>query len=209
MDFFSRLEDVRSRWNVLEHSFYTRWSAGELTAEELASYSGQYRHAVVALADAAESAAATAAPELRAALTAHAAEERSHVALWDRFAVAAGGDPAAAATAETERCAEAWAGDDRDNLATLVALYAIESGQPAISTTKLDGLREHYDHIAADGSAYFELHAELDVQHAAQERALIEPMLADADVQALLDEAERVLEANWQLLDGVERINGR
>ena len=135
MDFFSRLEDVRSRWNVLEHSFYTRWSAGELTAEELASYSGQYRHAVVALADAAESAAATAAPELRAALTAHAAEERSHVALWDRFAVAAGGDPDRRRNRrDRARAPRHGPATDRDNLASLVALYAIESGQPAIST---------------------------------------------------------------------------
>ena len=27
-DFFNRLEGVRARWNVLEHSFYQRWSAG-------------------------------------------------------------------------------------------------------------------------------------------------------------------------------------
>lgn len=209
MDFFSRLEDVRSRWNVLEHSFYTRWSAGELTAEELASYSGQYRHAVVALADAAAGAAATAPPELRAALSRHAAEERAHVALWDRFADAAGGDTAAAPTAETRACAETWAGTGRDHLASLVALYAIESGQPAISATKLQGLREHYHHVPAEGAQYFELHAELDVEHAAHERALIEPRLEDADVDALLAEAARVLEANWHLLDGVERMNGR
>lgn len=209
MDFFSRLEDVRSRWNVLQHSFYTRWSAGELTAEELASYSGQYRHAVVALADAAQGAAATAEPELRDVLAGHAAQERSHVELWDRFARAAGADTDAVATEETARCASTWAGEGRDHLASLVALYAIESGQPAISTTKLEGLREHYGYVDGDGTAYFELHAELDVEHAAQERALIEPRLEGADVEALLAEAERVLEANWLLLDGVERLNGR
>ena len=48
-----------------------------------------------------------------------------------------------------------------------------------------------------------------DVEHAAQERALIEPLLDGADVEALLAEAESVLRANWELLDGVERLNGR
>ena len=38
MDFWTRLDAVRSEWNVLEHSFYRRWSAGELSAGELAAY---------------------------------------------------------------------------------------------------------------------------------------------------------------------------
>ena len=49
MDFWSRLEDVRSRHDVLEHSFYQRWSRGELTRDELAVYAGEYHHAVVAV----------------------------------------------------------------------------------------------------------------------------------------------------------------
>ncbi len=63
MTFFDRLEATRERWNVLEHPFYQRWSAGERTREELAVYAGQYRHAVPALAEAAASAARAAEPE--------------------------------------------------------------------------------------------------------------------------------------------------
>ncbi len=51
--------------NVLEHPFYARWSGGELSAAELRVYAGQYRHAVVALADASDAAAAQAAPAER------------------------------------------------------------------------------------------------------------------------------------------------
>src|SRR3954464_14876796 len=50
MEFWSQLEAVRERHDVLTHPFYQRWSAGELTRAELAVYAGQYRHAVVALA---------------------------------------------------------------------------------------------------------------------------------------------------------------
>src|SRR5262249_8318767 len=47
---WDRIEESRARHNVLEHPFYVRWSAGELTREELARYAGQYRHATEALA---------------------------------------------------------------------------------------------------------------------------------------------------------------
>jgi pyrroloquinoline-quinone synthase len=208
-DFWTRLEEARARWNVLEHSFYQRWSAGTLTREELASYAGEYRHAVVALADAAAATARAAGPDLRPALEAHAAEEASHIPLWDDFARAVGGDPSVAPAPETRECARTWSGEDgeRSLLGGLVALYAIESGQPAISETKRAGLREHYGIETGEATAYFDLHAELDHEHAAADRALIEPRLAEADVEALMAEAEAALRANWRLLDGVERLN--
>lgn len=210
MDFWTRLEAVRSRWNVLEHPFYRRWSAGELTREELAVYAGEYAHAVAGLAQAASGTAELADPELRPALRAHAAEEASHVELWDEFAGAVGAAPAQAPAPESAACARAWTGDGRRTfLGSLVAMYAIESGQPAISETKRAGLVDRYGFESGPATAYFDLHAELDHEHAAAERALIEPRLEDADQDALLDEAEAVLRANWELLDGVERLLGR
>ncbi|MDQ3675446.1 MAG: iron-containing redox enzyme family protein [Actinomycetota bacterium] len=211
MDFWARLEAVRARHDVLEHSFYQRWSKGELSREELAVYAGEYHHAVVGLAEASARAARCAAdPSIEAELARHAAEEASHVELWADFATAVGGAPAAQPAPETAACAAAWAGDsDRDLLHTLVGLYAIESGQPAIATTKRDGLKAFYDMEDGPGTAYFTLHAELDHEHAAAGRALIEQRLAGADEDALLATAESVLRANWELLDGVERLNGR
>ena len=207
MDLWTRLEHARDRCNVLEHPFYQRWSRGALERDELAAYAGQYRHAVVALADAAADAARMASPELRPQLAAHAAEEAGHVALWDDFTTAIGGDPGATANPETAACARAWAGDgERDLLHSLVALYAIESSQPAIADTKRHGLREFYGCASGPATAYFDLHAELDHEHAAAARALIEPRLAAADEDALVAEAEAVLRANWELLDGVERV---
>src|SRR6478609_3737467 len=171
MDLWTRLEQARSRCNVLEHPFYQRWSRGELELE------------------------------------AHAAEEAAHVALWDDFTAAIGGDNAAPADPETAACARIWAGDgERDLLSSLVALYAIESGQPAIAETKRRGLRDFYGCERGPATAYFDLHAELDHEHAAAERALIEPRLEAAEEDALVAEAEAVLRANWELLDGVERV---
>jgi len=207
VDLWSRLAEVHSRWNVLDHPFYVRWSSGELSADELALYAGQYRHAVVALARAADGAAHASGASLdRAGLAAHAGEEAAHVALWDEFARAAGVDGPQPAEPETAECADAWAGEGRDLLGHLVALYALESAQPAIARVKADGLCEHYGFATGPATAYFALHAERDLEHAADGRALIEARLEAADEDALVAEAEHVLRANWTLLEGVERL---
>src|SRR5919198_21936 len=67
----------------------------------------------------------------------------------------------------------------------LVALYTIESGQPAISEIKAAGLRERYGLDGLPATEYFDVHARRDREHAAAERALIEPRLAEADAEAL------------------------
>ena len=197
------MEAVSERHNVLRHPFYLRWSEGDLSPAELAHYSGQYRHAVLALASAAASAARS--PEAgddAATLAEHAAEEASHVALWDEFVTAAGGRVDALATPETRECAATWAGDESRPLAeTLAAMFAIESAQPTIAAVKRAGLVRHYG-ITKTG--YFDLHERLDVEHAAQARELIDRRLADSDEDALVASAERALSANWRLLDGVE-----
>jgi pyrroloquinoline-quinone synthase len=196
MDFFERLDAVRNRWNVLAHPFYTRWERGGLTRDELAFYAGEYRHAVTALAD-----AAATAGELTG--SGHAAQEREHIALWDEFRASLGDDCDRPPLPETQACAEAWAAGT-DALEALAVCYAIESGQPAVARTKLEGLVIHYGFDRdSDASAYFRLHAELDVEHAAEARSLLEAHARPEDSERLLATAGRALQANWRLLDGV------
>jgi pyrroloquinoline-quinone synthase len=208
MDFFARLETLRERWNVLEHPFYQRWSEGSLEREELSFYAGEYRHAVIALAEAVDAAARAAEPEIQAELEEHAKEERAHVGLWDGFAGELGADLERAPRAETQACHESWTAG-RDALESLVAAFTIESGQPAISRTKLEGLLGRYEFEEGPATEYFAVHSERDHEHAAQTRELIEERLADADLDRLLAVAEGVLKGNWTLLDGVEREFGR
>jgi pyrroloquinoline-quinone synthase len=196
MELCERIDEARQRWNVLEHPFYTRWEAGELTQRELRAYAGEYRHVVVALAQAA---GAAGEPE-------HAREEAEHVALWDDFAASLGAPLEREPTAETRACAESWAVDDR--FAALAVLYAVESAQPAISETKLKGLVEHYGYEPeGPATAYFRLHSTLDVEHAeAAAGALAGAPPGRHDELAAA--AGHALEANWRLLDGVERVFG-
>ncbi len=187
-----KLDEARRRWHTLRHPFYQRWERGELCREDLALYSGQYRHAVVALAGLAA----------KGGDTEHAREERAHVDLWDDFVAACGGE-AAEPLPETAALVDAFgvaaAGPEAD-----AVLYAIEASQPPVSQTKLAGLVGHYG-FAADGAgaAYFRVHATLDEEHAAAAAGRLASANGSSD--AALLRAEAALVANWGLLDGVER----
>jgi pyrroloquinoline-quinone synthase len=200
MNVWDRIEQSRERCNVLEHPFYQRWSAGELSGEEIAHYAGQYGHAVRAIAEFSDSLADAAQdqPELRA----HAREEAAHVALWDGFTTAVGGDVRATPSLETSDCVQAWT-EDAGLVAGLARMFAIESGQPEISRTKLVGLRDHYRVESGAGTRYFELHEHRDVEHAAEGRHLIEELAEASEADAIVTSAESAFAANWRLLDGV------
>ena len=199
---WDRIEEARARHDVLQHPFYVRWSAGELTSEELARYSGQYRHAVTAIAELSTQAAAD--PSFPTIPSWRRTPARS-TGTWpsrDGFVDAVEGDSTAEPTAETKQCVEVWTTKD-GALRALARLYAIESGQPEIAKTKLEGLAAHYGVDSEVGTRYFTVHRGRDVEHAAEGRELLEELIASpADEDAVVAAAEDAFAANWRL-DGV------
>jgi pyrroloquinoline-quinone synthase len=199
---WKRIEESRARHNVLEHPFYVKWSAGELSSEELARYSGQYRHATEALAKLTADTAELAPDSRRDEMDRHAAEEQGHIGLWDDFVQAAGGEIGAEPTPETAECVQTWTAR-KGYLSALARLYAIESGQPEIARIKREGLAEFYGIDGGAGSEYFRVHETMDEAHAAESRRLIDEAMSSEDEDAVVEAAESAFAANMRLLDGV------
>src|SRR4029077_19444335 len=123
--------------------------------------------------------------------------EAAHIALWDEVANALGTEQHEPLP-QTRCCADARAGAHAELGASAIPC-AVESGQPAISETKLRGLLEHYG-FSEDSPAveYFAVHGERDHEHAAEARAA----LADADDPQLVSLALTELSADWRLSGG-------
>jgi pyrroloquinoline-quinone synthase len=185
-----RIEERKERWNVLRHPFYRRWDDGGLTRDELRRYAGEYAYAVRALAHTAMVAGD------------HAADEAAHVQLWERFRASLG-DPVESPPLEgTHAFVRSLL--EVTPCTSLGVLYALESAQPDVSRTKLAGLVRHYGYAPDDaGLEYFRVHIDLDEDHAARARTLLEERARPEDEEAVVAAADRALAGNWALLDSV------
>jgi pyrroloquinoline-quinone synthase len=189
------LDDVTARWNLLQHSFYQRWTQGTLTRDELCDYVSQYAHAVRAIPGWLEEVSVGDTSDAAR----HAAEERSHIALWDKFGEALGlsadairSTPANAATAELLQRGDELAA--KGEAAPVV--WALEAQTPAVAGAKLAGLTEFYGIGPNSGGEYFAVHQYLDIEHAAELRTLCGSGSESA--------AAAMSEALWDLLTSVE-----
>jgi pyrroloquinoline-quinone synthase len=210
----SRLDAATKDHRLLEHPFYKAWAAGTLTRDDLAFYATQYWRQVEAFPQVLEDLSARLEGTPREALEENLKDERDgdHPKLWLDFAAALGVSPdQVAATApepETKECVGSFATAAlaADEAFALGMLYGYESQTPEVAQTKVDGLRSHYG-IDGEGVTYFELHGELDVDHARQLAGAIgevsggDPAPAEAGAAA-------GAKAVWTLLDGVCRARG-
>jgi len=213
-DTIRRLDDLIQSRSILRHPFYVAWQQGTLTRAQLATYARVYYPHVAAFPRYLESASATATdPDVRAALDRNLADElhhpKAHHELWLDFAAGLGldreGVAAAAPQATTTAVVATFDRLTQSGTANgLAALYAYESQQPEVSREKAVGLRRHYGVTDAAALSYFEVHAETDLAHRAEERDALERCLAQgASDEAVLASAGQALDAYWALLDGV------
>ena len=200
------LRTIAERWDLLQHEFYQRWVAGELSREELGDYACQYRHLVAAIPEWL-STAASASPAHGEVLAEHAAEEARHVALWDQFVEALGISAAdAAATKPNPATADLLA---RGGLYAeaghgAAVVWAVESQSPAVAREKLRGLEAHYNIDAHSGGQYFDLHRKRDVEHERSLRHVIEEEGGDT-LELAPAIAGSMLTGLWSQLSSVSR----
>ena len=187
---FSRLSDSLERWDLLQSDFYQAWSAGTLPRPAIAQYASEYGAFISRIAD---GWAAHGDHEI-------AAEEREHLELWRDFARSMGTDVGEAETAEVRRLLEIVDRRFATPAESMGALYAFEAQQPGTSTSKLQGLREHYP-VDAAGEKYFEIHA-VDEEEPALLLKRMES-LSDDDQQRAAEACEETAQALRLALDGL------
>jgi pyrroloquinoline-quinone synthase len=214
LQFRTEIDSRIARHDLLTHPFYQAWAKGELTHEDLRHYAIEYFHHVAAFPDYLEMFESRLPKgELAQAVAENRAGEDGHAELWLDFAEGMGADRATVASGrplqEIQDLIATFESIAREGSAAeaLAAFYAYESQVPRIATEKARGLKEMY---GADQKtcAYFTLHQTADVHHARVWNDQLEKQVRDGDPQSepkALAAAERIAQALWRALDGVER----
>jgi pyrroloquinoline-quinone synthase len=208
------LDDLIRERSILQHPFYRAWKRGELTRDQLATYSRVYYPQVAAFPTYLENAInCEADPFTRRDLEANLRDEQTnpapHPELWLDFAEATGQDREGVMRAEpVAKVARTISTFDRltnhDIASGLTALYAYESQQPEVAAEKLRGLRESYGIESTRALRYFTVHATADLEHRAGERAALARCLNSCtSADTVINAANEALDAYWNLLDGV------
>jgi pyrroloquinoline-quinone synthase len=215
MDPVQSLDARIAEQHLLDHPFYQRWNAGELTRDELQEYARQYYHYALAFPTFLSAMHhKTEDIAIRQMLLENLIEEErgteNHPELWLRFCEALGltRDEVLAGTAsdatrmlidavrETARQGELHEG--------LAALYAYESQVPAVAKSKIDGLAKWYGITADRDIAFFSVHMEADVVHSGASKSLLNDLCDTPEkVDAASVATKRTLEALYGFLDSV------
>jgi pyrroloquinoline-quinone synthase len=210
----SQIDSRIAAKHLLQHPFYLAWTRGELSREALADYATQYYHHVAAFPTYLSSVHSHCDDQwTRKMLLENLSEEESgnpnHPELWLNFANSLGAQPSTVQQSEqrpeTSKLIETFRSICRDGSVAegLAALYAYESQIPAVSESKIEGLRKHYGMNNPEDYRYFSVHIEADEKHAAVERELLKKWIDKTGFENVLASVDRTLDALWSLLSGV------
>ena len=170
--------------HLLTHPFYLAWTRGELSKDALRDYAQQYYHHVAAF------------PTYLSAVHARCEDQPTRRKILSNLIDEEAGRPksprALAAIRgifkrRRDRCRSGGetAGDEdidryfpldlrqRFDCGRLAALYAYESQIPAVSESKIEGLKKHYGFNDPKAYEYFTVHVEADREHSATEREML------------------------------------
>jgi pyrroloquinoline-quinone synthase len=217
--FWAELERCIAKYDLLKHPFYTAWSNGELTKEDLRTYAFQYYPHVEAFPNyLQELEKRLPNGELRTTIEDNRQDELgsksasgiSHSDMWLDFAYGMGADKEEIKSTDSipeikQLMSQFYTyAKQGDTIEALAAFYAYESQVPRIADEKAAGLRNKY---GADTKTcrYFAVHSVADIEHANTWRQLINKEIdGDTDkMQLALKSVEKTAAALWKVLDGI------
>ncbi len=209
----SRLNEIISELHLFKHTFYMAWSNGQLSRDTLKIYAEQYYQQVQSF-QRFISRVHTGCPVIaaRKVLLENLVDEEihgtDHPALWMQFAEGLGKTRQAVldeiAIPETNAMVDKYYElAERDWRDGLCALYAYEYQVPAVSTSKIDGLKRFYGINDDKTLEFFVAHQAYDVGHANQVARLIERYVEPERAEKATREATQAL---WGFLDGMCRV---
>lgn len=215
MEIIARLNQIIDERHLLNHPYYIAWSKGELSMESLKNYAIQYYHQVKSFPRFI-SRVHTHCPEIsvRKALLENLVDEeihgKDHPQLWMQFAEGLGATREqvmhAEAIAETQSMVDVYYDlADQDWRDGLCALYAYECQVPAVSASKIEGLKKFYGVTDQGTLEFFTAHQVYDIGHSMQVAKLIE---AHVDPIHAEQATRRAADALWGFLDGMCRVEG-
>ncbi len=208
-----QLEDVLAgvlkKRRLLDHPFYRRWEAGDISREELTRYAEQYRYFEVMFPTFLRSLCAQ-LPEgpIRHLVEANLVDEvspPSHVVLFDQFAQAYGARKVPISPAMSHLVDSYSALLRRGPASSLAGLWAYESQGGEVAASKAEGLIKHYE-APSEAIAFWAAHSLIEDDHATwtlEALALLEPDMVEVELGVGL-----IGDAWWNFLDERESLVG-
>jgi pyrroloquinoline-quinone synthase len=196
--FFDALRDRQ----LLDHPFYRRWEAGELTRDEITRYAEQYRHFETMMPEFLTRLRDELEPgEARDLVGANLRDEvspPSHLELFELFAAAFGAVKTAPSPA-MQGIMDAYDGVARSgSVAALAGLLAYESQGASVADSKGAGLAKHYQ-APLEALLFWDEHGSIEGDHAEWTFDALASLSPDLD--EVRRAARLVGDAWWSFLD--------
>lgn len=214
-EFLTTLDSIIAERHALQHPFYQMWNDGALTIDMLQEYAKEYYLHVHNFPTYVSATHANCDDiKIRQMLLENLVEEEqgenNHPELWLRFGDSLGISREEMLTrnhtAQTKLSVKILKDlSKNENPAVgLAALYAYESQVPEVATTKIEGLKKHYNLDTEDALVFFQVHEHADEIHRIVTReALVELCQTDSQKEIALDATREAADALNLLLDGV------
>ncbi len=212
--FLQELDQQIQSKHLLKHDFYQAWSKGELTVDCLQEYAKEYYHHVKAFPTYISAIHARCDDQsIRSILLKNIIEEEAgspnHPELWKNFALSLGVNEEELVSHKPNNDIEKLIHTFRQICSQnclangVAALYTYESQIPEICVSKIAGLKEHYGMNDSAAWHYFTVHIQADIEHAAEERALLQRLVSSQEVQEIKRSVNAILDVLWNFLSGL------